>query len=856
MSNLNIEVMPHTLFFTVGPSNCGKTFYCREKLLPQLGALPPLPNRERLQTIYISSDDIRRELLGQDFDKYHPAMLAVSKPAFDLLFQRVASAMMFPVNAEFIIVDTKGTSEAFREKLYEMATNYRYSVVPILFNYSDFDEYAKHGSMDRRSMIDIKKTRAAFVGIKKKPSVKGLLQIKSNDFEKAPVISCEKHELLGKCVLPNDREILVISDIHGCYDEFLALLGENKMKVEDHHITDNPNGKQLVIAGDYIDSGPKVADMIDFCFENPEVKVIVGNHENRLYRELTQSLEHVEEPYFDTFHKLDEVHKERFINIFERSVPFAVNDRVVITHAPCPANMLGKLDKDSLLGQRYCSHGADAEASLYSDLDKYHVFDADIGSILHIFGHFPTITPGKSIDNRMLIDGGCVLGGRLVSVSLSQNGKTYVKSVASQQKKVTEGKILPKKYAKPASKKEIDLGELSFMDRERIKEMAETKVNFLSGTMSPCDKLGDALESIEAGIEFFKKMGIMDVVMEPKYMGSRCNLYLFATNEESYAVSRNGHRISLNLSSVFDAMRDRLKEHFDWSEVRFILLDGELMPWSALGEGLIQEFRVVADNVEQENKFLKESGFTEAFMELKKNCEESGFRSDRNILPKAKMAEKYGNAVYETYKTVDDFQGYIPVEERERLNGLYRRQMELYGTAGPTEYKPFAILKVVYRSGKETVYYSEKDTEWTNETMFNLLNGDGCHRYDLEKEEHVTACIEQFRRYTTEDHYEGVVLKPNRLDVWKVPPYMKVRNPDYLTIIYGYDYLTGEKHRRLCARKSIKGKLGASLREWRNGLSLLAIKYDDIRPENKELQKLYASFIFEEQQEESLDPRL
>ena len=546
----------------------------------------------------------------------------------------------------------------------------------------------------------------------------------------------------------------------------------------------------------------------------------------------------------------------RVLTAYERSLPFAINDHVVITHAPCAANVLGKLDADSLAAQRYAPHGTEPDASLYGDMEKRHVFDDDIGSILHIFGHFPTTTPGKTIDNRMLIDGGCVLGGRLASVSVATDGKTYVKSVLSKQEKAAYGKILPKKYAKPEGRKEIDLSELSFADRERIKEMAEAKVNFLSGTMSPCDKLGDTLESIESAIQFFRKKGVTDIVMEPKYMGSRCNLYLFGTNEESYAVSRNGHRISLDLSSVFDSMRERLKGRFDWSEVRFLLLDGELMPWSALGEGLIQEFRAVADNVDRENEFLKENGFEEAFLALKKSAEESGFRTDRNILPKGKMAEKYGNTVYETYKSLEDFQGYIPVAERERLNAIYKKQMELYGTAGEVDYKPFAILKVAYLSGEETVFYREKETDWNNETMFNLLNGDGCHRYDLGKEEDVAACAEQFRRYTTEEHYEGVVLKPNRLYEWKVPPYMKVRNPDYLTIIYGYDYLTGEKHKRLCAKKSVKGKLAASLREWRNGLSLLSVKYDDIRPENQELQKLYGSFVMEEKQEEALDPRL
>ena len=850
-----IQILPHTIFLTVGPSNCGKSHYCQHYLIPQLEKLPPPDNRERVHIAYLSSDNIRREILGRDLDKYHPAMLGASKAAFDLLIQRAKSAMMFPVSTEFVIIDTKGTNEAFRTKIYELADVYGYDVIPVLFNYGDYDEYGKYAPINQITMRDIKKTRGTVAGIKREKVVKGVIHLKTTDFAKAPAIVCPRHELLIKCFLPEGKEILVVSDIHGCYDEFIRLLGENKIKVENHRIIENPADKHLVIAGDYIDSGSQVADMIDFCRENPEITVIVGNHENRLYRELTENLEHIDEPWFDSFRKLDELHKQRFMEVFRRSVPFARNDWAIVTHAPCPAKMLGKVSAAALTAQRYCPHGRDEKLSLYEELSRRGIFQDDIGGTLHIFGHIPTTSPGKIIEGRMLIDGGCAGGGKLVGVSVSADGKTYIKSVTAEGQ-TADGKITRRKYAPPERRQEIKLAELSYEDKERIAALARDKVNFLSGTMSPCDKRSDSLESIESGIDYFKAKGVSDIVMEPKYMGSRCNLYLFADNSDSYAISRNGYKINLDLSAVCDKLRERLAEHIDWTTTRLVIIDGELMPWSALGAGLIGEFRSVGNNVAQENKFLRENDFAKHFLALKEKLQHSEFAADKNRLSKGKMAEKYGNALYETFKATDGFKGYISPEERERLNNLYLRQLELYGSAGTLDYKPFAILKTVRRSGEEIIYYEEQNSEMTNFTMFNLLNPDGCHRYDLSKAEDAAACVRQFYRYTTEEGHEGVVLKPNRLDAKGIVPYLKVRNPDYLTIIYGYDYLTKEKHQTLCTRKSIKGKIKASLREWHKGLDMLSVKYDDIRRDNEKLSKLYASFLVEEEQEKTLDPRL
>lgn len=62
----------------------------------------------------------------------------------------------------------------------------------------------------------------------------------------------------------------VISDIHGCYDEFIALLKKIQLKSED----------VLVCAGDYIDRGSKNYEMLTWLMSAPSNAVLLrGNHE-------------------------------------------------------------------------------------------------------------------------------------------------------------------------------------------------------------------------------------------------------------------------------------------------------------------------------------------------------------------------------------------------------------------------------------------------------------------------------------------------------------------------------------------------------------------------------------------------
>ena len=48
MAKSEIAIKPYTVFLTIGPSNAGKSYYCKNYLIPQLQKLSPLPNRDKV----------------------------------------------------------------------------------------------------------------------------------------------------------------------------------------------------------------------------------------------------------------------------------------------------------------------------------------------------------------------------------------------------------------------------------------------------------------------------------------------------------------------------------------------------------------------------------------------------------------------------------------------------------------------------------------------------------------------------------------------------------------------------------------------------------------------------------------
>jgi hypothetical protein len=125
----------------------------------------------------------------------------------------------------------------------------------------------------------------------------------------------------------------------------------------------------------------------------------------------------------------------------------------------------------------------------------------------------------------------------------------------------------------------------------KLKKLANNKVNYISGTMSPSDKSTNLneLESLEEGLLYFKKNNVENVILQKKYMGSRCQVYLSSDSTNDYAISRNGFKIKEYISNIFVDLHKRYDDYMKQNAIKLLIIDGELMPWYTLGKGLIEE---------------------------------------------------------------------------------------------------------------------------------------------------------------------------------------------------------------------------------------------------------------------------
>lgn len=92
----------------------------------------------------------------------------------------------------------------------------------------------------------------------------------------------------------------VVGDVHGCYNEFMALLQNPEIKSDD----------TIILIGDIIDRGPGILKMIKWAMENvtPDgrIQMICGNHENNVIEDYEHNRKNFKKYYPDeNFGKMD-----------------------------------------------------------------------------------------------------------------------------------------------------------------------------------------------------------------------------------------------------------------------------------------------------------------------------------------------------------------------------------------------------------------------------------------------------------------------------------------------------------------------------------------------------------------------
>jgi len=855
-----------SIIMTIGPSGCGKTTFINNVLRPAINQAFDYKASHH----HISSDSYRHEILDMAMlDRDDERMGYASEGAFKMMMAKLDAVTTWPVSADFVILDATFLSEKSREQFIKKARDCNYQLVGLCFDYADREDYFRNNSPARAHIIQshLKRFKTETLPeLRRKDFTGGFHKIKSNKPGTEFILEPDPSYAMNiKAQLPQKDKYFIVGDLHSCLKELKDLLVTAGFTIGADNLIKGLDDTFIVFVGDIVDKGGEVNELMDFLSINmSRFKTVIGNHDRSLMRFIKNNAnDKANDPkiakYFDAFAQMNDVSKAQFMAIMDNSAYFLRHDNFVVTHAPCANNNIGKFDQYSERNQNNCSYGwrrefASDEAFVdgikksipwvFDEQKKYDPF--------HFFGHI-AVKDATVFGNKVFLDTGSAYGNKLTGVFFDVRSKRLqFKHVPSTyQSEDSVGDIVDFSIIKKAKH---NFESLEFDDKMEVVRHARNKINFISGTMSPggSNLEHKTLEDIREAFAYYREKGINEVMIQKKYMGSRATMYLFPDDmKKCYMTSRNGYVIKkLDLKPIFEKTLANLA-YDELAGKSMIIIDGELMPWSAMGRGLIDShFVTVGKGAASEIDLLRETGFEDILKATQAKFEQSDYKSLRNTLKKEDLIKALGEANYRNLSSYDGFK-WIPLEIQEEHVKIYNKQLELYGSEGSLEFKPFALLKTIDEDGVEQTYFDSDQI-----FVFESVSNDD-YAMSGTMVEHVDSARKHVQNWIDTEHIEGVVIKPLR-KVYNagVAPYMKVRNPNYLTIIYGHDYLIEPKFTRMLEKKAVANKIKMSIKEYDLGKNMLEVPYNDISETNEAYLDIVAQMVVEESREKTLDPRL
>jgi protein phosphatase len=451
-----------------------------------------------------------------------------------------------------------------------------------------------------------------------------------------------------------------------------------------------------------------------------------------------------------------------------------------------------------------------------------------------VYGHTPVPEP-EWLNRTINIDTGCVFGGRLTALRWPERELVAVPALATYAEPMrpflsdaADGAALS------AQHREDEVLDLEDVRGKRIvatrlhanvtireenataalEVMSRFAANpkwlvYLPPTMSPSETTArdGYLEYPTEAFAHFRSRGIPAVMCEEKHMGSRAVVVLCRDEEEArrrfgvvgegmgVVYTRTGRRFFDDPAierELLEIVGGAMERSGTWKRLGsgWVVLDCELMPWSAKAQELIrQQYASVG-------------------------------AAARGALPEAVDVLRAAAA-----RGLDVAPLRERFEARRALVGRYddawRRYCWPVSSVRDLRLAPFHVL------ASEGAVHMDRDHAWHMATAQAICEGDPtgvlfttAHRVvdltDAASEAEATAWWEE----TTERGGEGMVVKPLQFIAHKgrllVQPAVKCRGREYLRIIYGPEYTLPEHLERLRAR-GLAGKRSLALREFALG---------------------------------------
>lgn len=219
------------LYLLVGPSGCGKSYYAKTILSHC--------NR-------VSQDDQGKVRHYELFVKY----IHDKQP---------------------VVVDRMNFSVFQRSRYINYARQHGYQIHCVLFD------------IDRQACLSNLETRENHPTVKISDNHEQIVDfyfchyenILSTEYDTLTVVKNDKYaKILDLRPIIGSSRFIVVGDIHGCFDEFIALLNKCEYK----------SGDFVISVGDLVDRGPKIRETLEWFKNTPNAYVVEGNHDNKAKR--------------------------------------------------------------------------------------------------------------------------------------------------------------------------------------------------------------------------------------------------------------------------------------------------------------------------------------------------------------------------------------------------------------------------------------------------------------------------------------------------------------------------------------------------------------------------------------------
>ena len=848
---MNIKIPEFCLITLIGSSMSGKTTFA---------------NTHFDYKQVLSSDNFREMICGDSMNQ------SINSDAFESLYFILDKRLK---NYQTTIVDATNTTYNDRKKILEIAKANNVQNVAIVIN---IDESIIFERQKRLQRVKPDKLKKQIINVRK--SISGL---KSEGYRYVYVL--ESPEEIDNCnieIFPmysNMKHVTgpfdIIGDIHGCYTELIELLIKLGYKESDG-LYKHPDNRKLIFLGDLMDRGNqniRTIELIMNLVKNNIAFCVMGNHDFKFVKKVNDrtTLNNGLDITLKEFDSIEDEDRKNAIIEFINSLRshYVFDDgNLVVSHAGIKEEYI---NRSSGKIRSFCLFGETTnEKDQYGYPIRIDWAKSYKGKPMIVYGHIPHNLP-YIINNTYNIDTGCCFGNKLTALRYPERELISVDALEEycehtpfedESSNVNNDILKIEDYQNDLSISTELINPVII--KKRFTETALETVSrftidpkwliYLPPTMSPAQtsSLDNYLEYPTEAFKYFRDNNVELVTCQKKHMGSRCIIIVCKNNEvvkKRFNIKNNNDRIGIIYSRTGRKMFDdetesiilnRLNEVLIKSDfykdfnTDWVILDTELMPWSAKAQGLLRSQYAPVGRAGLDSIIPVENLLIENYNVV---------NTDPIIESKISPLE-----LLDKYKAKK--------EALENYIKAYRRYCWTINSIDDYEIAPFHILAT------ENEVHFDKAHPW----HLNNINQYICNETDrlfirtdnmiinVNNPEDIKKATEWWT-YFTEAGNEGIVVKPLNYITYNddkiIQPAIKCRGREYLRIIYGPEYLFEENLTRL-KKRSLNRKRELALKEFALGYESLT-RFINREPLNRIHECVFGVIALES---EPTDPRL